>query len=209
MQLLNKTAIKNTFAHTWYLYPISIGIISAIWVWSFYAFHLPSAHQKIEIFFSTEVRSNAFLTSIMNKHYEKEKLREVSHNYSLPSGVAYYQKLQLALSSSDILVLDEGTLSGFANQYQDTFVEINDYIKINYLTSEHTYYNFDEKNYGILIKEKNAQSYLSNYMTFDETQDYYLVLNQASTNLGSVLDEGNADFDNALTFMDYLLEGNI
>ena len=209
MQLLNKVAIKNTFAHTWYLYPISVGLVTAIWVWSFYAFHQPSAHQKIDVFFSTEVRSDSFLKDIMNKHYEKEKLRDVSHSYSLPSAVGYYQKLQIALSSSDILILDENTLSGFSNQYRDTLVEINDYIKTNYLTSEHTYYNFDEKNYGILIKEKNVQSYLSSYMTFDETQDYYLVLNQASMNLGSVLEESNAGYDNALTFMNYLLEGNV
>ena len=209
MQLLNKGAIKNTFAHTWYMYPIGIALVSMIWVWSFYAFHLPSSHQKINIFFATDVKNDSFLKDIMNKHYEKEKLREVSETYSLPSGTLFVQKLQIALGSTDIMVLDETTLGGFQNQYKDQLVEFTSYIKDNYLTSSHTYYDFDGKNYGILIKEKNSTCYLTNYMTFDEEKDYYLVLNQASTNLGKVTSEDNAYYDNALTYMNYLLEGNL
>lgn len=209
MQILNKNAIKNTFAHTWYLYPISIGLIVGIWVWSFHAYHLPSAHQKIDVFFSSEVRNGDFLKSIMNKHYEKEKLRDVTYSYSLPTGATYYQKLQIAISNSDMMVLDKNTLEGFANQYQGTLVEITNDVKTKYLTSEHTYYQFNSKDYGILIKEKSVVNYLSNYMTFDEEQDYYLVLNQASKNLGSIYDEGNAYYDNALTYMNYLLEGDL
>ena len=209
MQNFNKKATINTFSHTWYVYPLSIALIAGLWIWSYHAYHLPSAHQKINVFFASDVRNDSFLKSIMNKHYDKEKLREVSTSYSLPTGTLYYQKLQIALVESDILILDENTLSGFANKYQEQLVEITTDIKDTYLTSDHEYYQFNSKDYGIIIKEKNVICYLNEYMTFDENQNYYLLLNQSSTNLGKIKGDDNAYYDNALTYMDYLLEGNI
>ena len=209
MQYINRNSIKNTFAHTWYMYPVGVALVSMIWIWSFYAFHQPSSHQKINIFFATDVRDDSFLKEIQNKHYDKEKLREVSHSYSLPGNAIFVQKLQIALTNTDMMILDEETLSGFKNSYGEQLVEISTYIKDNYLSNTHTYYDFDSKNYGIIIKEKNSTCYLSKYMTFDEEKDYYLVLNQASTNLGKVTSEDNSYYDNALTYMDYLLEGKL
>ena len=208
MQLLNKKAIKNSIAHTWFLYPISIGLVTAIWMWGFYAFHQPSNHQKLTIFFATDINNESFMNSIMNKHYDKEKLRLINPSYTLPNNIAYYQKLQIALSNADMLILDETTLSGFEHQYANQFTEMNDYVK-GYLKDQKSFYQFEGKDYGVLIKQKETQCYLNSYMTFDEAQNYYLVLTASSTNLGARYDEANAYYDNALTYMSYLLEGDL
>ena len=42
MQLFNKESAKKTFAHTWYIYPLTIGLITLVWIWGFQTFHLPS-----------------------------------------------------------------------------------------------------------------------------------------------------------------------
>ena len=209
MQVFNKTSIKNTFAHTWYLYPVAIALVSVIWIWSFNVYHQPTTHQKLNLFFSTEIHNESFLNDIKNDHYEREKLREVTPSYALPTSVGYYSKLQVALSNSDLLILDETTLAGFEHQYETSFVKINDYIKNNYLNNDYTFYKFNEEDYAVLIKEKETTHYLSSYMTFDESQNYYLVLSSSSKNLGPVLDEGNAYYDNALTYTTYLLTGDL
>ena len=208
MQLLNKNAIKNTFFHTWYLYPISIVIITLLWIWGFGAFHQPTNHQRITIFLSCDVKDESFLYDIMNENYEKENLREIVPSYALPDSVGFLSKLQLAMSNADMMIIDENTLKGFANSYQSYLVELNDYILNNYLKGTYHYYDFVDKHYGIRIKEAGVDNYFNNYLTYKEEQDYYLVLMTGSVNLGAYEDENNAYYDNALTYASYLLELN-
>ena len=210
MQTFNKEGAKKTLTYTWYLYPMVILATSLLWVFGFNAFHQPTAHEKINLFIAAQVTSNKYEKEIKAK-YEREKLREINTNSVHPTSELYYRKLQLYLSDSDIMILPKTTFEGFKNQYKTYFFAINDEMKQTYFNSSYEYYSEfeDGLSYGILFKGNNVETWLSSYMTFDETQDYYLVLNQASVNLGSVLEESNAGYDNALTFMNYLLEGNI
>jgi len=204
MQLINKESVKVTFTHTWYLYPLLIALSSLVWMWGFQAFHQPSAHQKLVMFFASEVKKNSFANKIMNDHYDRETLRQVDLFYGLPNSAGYRQKVNIYLNSSDILVLDEGTLSELNEREGTFFVSMNDYIK-EYVPTSVTYYSKDAKDYGIRVKEKNVTSPLSEYMTFDESKDYYLFLSVTSKNLGKYYDENNEKYDNALTYMRYLL----
>ncbi len=208
MQLFNKVAAKKSLVHTWYIYPILVAISTILWVWGFGAFHQPSAHQKLTLFFATDIKNESFLKDIQTEHYEREKLREVSAYYSLPSaGSTYYTMLNVYLSNSDILILDENTLDELKVALDKAFVPIDEKTKTNYLFYTNTYYHSDDdKDYGVLIKKKGEPSYFSTYMTFDEERDYYLTLSLSSKNLGQLLDENNKNFDNALTFMHYLVE---
>lgn len=209
MQLFNKRAIKNSFYHTWYLYPILTIIASILWVWGFSAFHLPSNHQTLSIFLETNVQKDSIFYDIMNKKYDREKLRDITISYSLKEQSGYYDKLRVALSTYDIMILTEDTLSGFVNQYENYLVNFDDYIKDNYLDGSHTYYKFNEEDYAVLIKEKQVEIYLNNYMSFYEDDNYYLVFCRGSSNLGKRYDENNAYYDNALTYMNYLIKGEI
>ena len=210
MQLFNKGAIKRIFSHTWYIYPLLSGLIAVIWLWAFAAFHQPTKHETLTLFFSTELKSDKYLNGLM-KHYSKEKLREVEDHYALPDSSGYYQKLKTYLVNSDLLILDKHTLDEFAG-YQDRFFhDITDEIKDEYITSEHDYYTYtdEEENtytYGVKIKDKGVEHYLSTYMTFDELSDYYVVISTSSVNVGTLRGNSNKAYDNALTFMNYLLE---
>ena len=209
MQLLNKVAIKKSLAHTWYIYPISLALMSVLWVWGFYAFHQPSKHEKLTLFFATDIKDNSFLTDIQTEHYSKEKLREVNSKGMLPNGVEYLTVLQVYLADCDIFVLDDETMTRFSEIADHYFVEMNNYVKETYLFNSNEYYTSHEKDYGVLIKKKGETSFYSNYMTFDETKDYYLTLSITSTNLGRVISESNEYYDNALTYMHYLVEKSL
>lgn len=201
MQTINKSAVKKTFTHTWYLYPIAIIIVSLLWLWGFQAFHQPSAHQMLTIFFASNVRDSSFADKILD-HYDREDLREIRVTYNLPSMMGFGDKLQVAINNADILVLDEVTLSSFNEHHQNFFVDINQEVKTKYMSPSYSYYSYAEKDYGILI---NNKEYLEQYMEFEEGRSYYLTLSVASKNLGNLYEPDNEHYDNALTAIKYLL----
>lgn len=207
MQKINKTSIGRIFAHTWYIYPITAIILTLLWLWGFQAFHQPSAHQILNIFFATEVKNESFLKDILKK-YDKEDLREITPSYSLPTGVGYTSKLQIAINSGDLLILDDKTMFDFNGHHQNYFIEISSYIKETYLSNDDIYYTYEDKSYGVLLKNKESEHYLQHYMDFDESKDYYIAISLASKNIGKALDENNAHYDNALTIMKYLISEN-
>lgn len=204
MQKINKTSILRILAHTWYTYPLVAILITLVWLWGFQAFHQPSNHQRLNIFFATEVKNESFLKDIL-KNYDREELREITPSYALPTAAGFTTKLQLAINTADLLILDEKTMFEFNDHQENFFVEMDSYIKETYLSSEDTYYDYQDKSYGVLLKNKESEHYLQNYMEFDETKNYYIALSVASKNLGKVLDEYNAHYDNALTIMKYLI----
>lgn len=213
MQLFNKAAAKRIFTHTWYIYPLLAGIITIIWLWAFPAFHQPTKHETLTLFFATELKNEKYLNQI-KKHYSEEKLREVETHYHLPDDSrAYYQALETYAANSDLLILDDLTVKDFVNSdHRDELLyQITDEVKTNYITSEHDYYTYTDDQgstyaYGVKLKDKGVDHYLSTYMTFDEMRDYYIVLSTSSVNVGALRSKSNAAYDNALTFMNYLLE---
>lgn len=209
MQVFNKSMAKKSLVHTWYIYPILVAVSSVLWIWGFNAFHQPTKHQRLTMFFATDIKDSSFLTEIKNEHYDREKLREVDAFFALPEAVGYDTKLQLYLTDSDILVLDEKTIEKYKLVANQIFVPFDEETKNSYLFPENTYFTYDSKDYGVLIKKKGEESYFSNYMTFDETCDYYLTLSVSSTNLGKMLNKNNEYYDNALTFMHYLVEKSL
>ena len=201
MQTLNKSAMKNTFTYTWFIYPMSAIILSLVWLWSFPTFHQPSAHQKIDAFFATDIKSEEFADNILKK-YDREILREINSSYAFPGTTLDAQKLQLALTSSDVLILPKEHFERYKVDFDLYFAKVTSYIQEKCQIEETRVL----EDYGILLKTKGVEHYLENYMTFDD-KDYVLVFSANSKNLGSAIDEDNAPYDNALTFVHYLLEG--
>lgn len=202
MQRFNIEATKKTFMHTWYVYPLVLGLITIIWIWSFMAFHQASAYQSLTLFFASEIKDESFAKDIMNEHYERENLRVVRPFYSLPSAIGYYSKLQIYLSDSDLLILDQKTIDDFKGYQDRFFVPLTNEIKEKYHYSN--FYTYEENDYGVLLKKKGENCWLNQYMDFDEQMDYYICFSTSSVNVGSLI-ENNDTNDNALTYASYLL----
>ena len=202
MQTLNKSLVKNTFTYTWFIYPVSAILLTLIWLWSFPTFHQPSAHQKIDAFFATDVKSTKFADQIKEK-YEPKQLREVNISYALPANVAVYtEKLKIAITNSDFLVLPKAQFKSYGVSYPTFFAPITSYIQEKCGVDETSIID----GYGIEIKIQGEAHYLEQYMTFEE-KDYVLAFSVSSKNLGEDGGKDNAEFDNALTFVHYLIEG--
>ena len=204
MQIANKDSMKRIFAHTWYLYPISGILLSLLLLWAFYAYHQPSRHQQIEIFFACDAKDESFIKEIQNK-YEREKLREVIPSYCLPTAPGFANKLQIAINSADLIVLNEPMLEKFNSKDSIYFYEFNSYAKA-YFPENTVYYPNEEKDYAFLLKSAEDNAKMNKYLTFVENENYYLCLAKASKNVGTLISEDNSYYDNALTFASYLLE---
>ena len=201
MQTINKSLIKNTFTYTWFIYPVSAVLLTLIWLWSFPTFHMPSAHQKIDAFFATDITNNNFVDNILKK-YDRENLRQINPSYALPGSALYAQKLQIAIGHSDILVLTKTQFNQYKIDYSLFFVQVTSYIQEKCQINESQVFD----GYGITLKNKGENHYLESYMNFAD-DDYVIALSVTSKNMGSAINEDNAPHDNALTFVHYLLEG--
>ena len=200
MQTINKSLIKNTFTYTWFIYPVSAVLLTLIWLWSFPTFHMPSAHQKIDAFFATDITNNIFADNILKK-YDRENLRQINPSYALPGSALYAQKLQIAIGHSDVLVLTKTQFSQYKIDYSLFFVPVTSYIQEKCQINESQVFD----GYGITLKNKGENHYLESYMNFAD-DDYVIALSVTSKNMGSAINEDNAPHDNALTFVHYLLE---
>lgn len=201
MQRINKSLVKNTLAYTWFVYPVSAVLLTLIWLWSFPTFHQPSAHERINVFFATDITNDKFTKPILEK-YTKEQLRQINPSYAYPGTAAYLQKCRIALNVTDMLVLTKSAVQTYKNSYEDYFVPITSYIQEKIGVEESEILD----GYGVPFKKQGEPHYLDKYMTFMDT-DYYLVFSVTSKNLGAAIKEDNAPYDNALTFAKYLLEG--
>jgi len=219
MQKLNKSVLKNKLIYTWYFYPIAIGLASLIWICGFKAFHQPSAYEKVVLFIGADVKDISFTSKIQNK-YQAQNLREVEVPYCASAHSVYASKLNLFLSNSDLLIIEENTLNTFTSKEEGSaefmkeyFVPFSSYVKDNYCKTTSTYYTFLDKktsssiDYALLINAKSGTSYLSSYVSFLPDQNYYLLMSTTSKNLGPVIDENNKDNHNALDVMKYLVYG--
>ena len=204
MQTINKSLFKNTLTYTWFAYPIAGILMALLWLWAFPTFHDADAHRKLSIFLATDVTNQEFAENIKAK-YNPDILRKVNLSYALPNTATYSEKLRIALSDSDILILTRPVFESYEGSnfgYGLYFVKITDYIKEQVQIDDSVVYN----DYSIRLKNKGENHYLENYMTFAD-EDYVICFSQSSQNLGTAIYSWNGQYTNAFSFVHYLLEG--
>lgn len=219
MQLWNKKVISSKLAYTWYVYPAVTAISFFTWFWSFGLFHQPSQYQKITVFFGANVNDNSFTDSIKNK-FDEEKLELFEVNGCSPDKSIYAQKLNVYLSNADIVILPEYEVDAFAKDnaqpkevMENYFLAIDKETKTAYFDGVSSYYDLVDSElgtsttYGVQVKNKDAGSWLDSYINFEANTNYYALLTSHSVNAGNLYEEGNAQNDNALVVLNYLVGG--
>ena len=202
MQVMNKPLSKKMAAYTWYIYPIVGAVLGLIIAFMFSAFHQPSRHQVLSLFVSASLKDDSFTKTIKN-HYEEEDLREFRVNASLPNSSGFTRKLNLYLTDSDFLLLDETTVNKYKDYSPTYFVPLDGTLKDLYAPANATYFAHGEHDYGIRMED---DCWLRDYFLLED-KTYYLFLSTSSKNLGALYDEKNEPYDNALTAIKLLLEG--
>ena len=218
MQKLSSEIVKRKLVYTWYFYPIILMVSILCWIWGFNALHQPSDYEKIVLFVGAEVKDYSFTQWIIEKHKD-EGLRAFEVPSCASSRSIYAQKLNLYLSSADLFILPQSTLDDFtsnkdvaASFMADYFRPITEDVKINYARTNCHFYtvedstNSESLEYGVAIKY-NSITRLGNYINYDVSENYYLLIGITSKNTGTVYGDGNENCLNALKVFRDLIFG--
>jgi hypothetical protein len=182
MRLFNKR-FQKALVYDWPLYLVLPVIFGVCVSYTLKQVHQPAANQKLNLFVaSTSLESTAFCEEIQGK-FATDGLKEVTTAHGNPSDSLFSQKLSVVgFSGSDLFllplsVMDSITPSEVMVPFTTSFEK--DYI----VKATPTYYVRDNVSYGVLVKSKGAESWLTSYIGFVD-EDYYLCLNATSKNIG-------------------------
>lgn len=134
-------------------------------------------HQKFNIFVAAQkVELDPFKEKI-NSYIDNNSIKQIVINTCNPENLSYYTMYStFGLEDADILILNSNKIVN--NDLKNKFVyfdeESNYYSDTNYINND--------VHYGLEIY-KNNKGYLSNYITYEKDNDYYLFVNKKSKHL--------------------------
>jgi hypothetical protein len=169
--------------------------------------HLPKSYEKIEIFVaSSDVDSNG-LASNIETVFKEVGMKEVGIVTSNPADVAFYEKLKvIGYNSSDLFILPASIMENL--DLTEIMLPIYDLFIENELEGNtYSYFEQDDKQYGIEIKSQGSNSWLEDYIPFAD-ENYYLTVSATSLTIESYGTHPNSVYDLSLQTMRYLLGGN-
>lgn len=175
---------KKHFIDRLYLYVIAIILIPAI---VSYGVILKTNPKDYEIF-SVFVEAN-FRDSSSFKNYIKEntgKANKEINLYSITSDLKAYEVVyQTQGLESDILILSD---KAFKNDYSSNYVELME----NSSFYSDTNKMVNDKHFGIQIFD-GMQGKLTDFINYEENQQYYLFINKYSVHTSRFVNEGKTE----------------
>jgi hypothetical protein len=207
MTLSSKQFIKNGIPYFWPLF-VAIPLVGSFLItYTMNLIHLPKNYEKIEIFVaSSGVNSNG-LASNIETVFKEAGMKEAGIVTSNPTDLTFYQKLKvIGYNSSDLFILPASIMETL--DLTEIMLPIYDLFIENELEGEHySYFEQDEKQYGIEIKSSTSESWLEDYIPFAD-ENYYLTISATSLTIKSYGTHPNSVYDLSLQAMRYLLGGN-
>lgn len=183
---------RESLPSEWVKYLVVAILAVVVWMWAFDLYHEPKDTEKIELFFSGEVRSaDAFERSA---RAEFPYLKSVGVSYAYPdagNGNAFKQKYgEIALLYADVVIITETV----ANQTQ------GEVFFAEWTGEGEPYLQGKEEEkiaYGAYLSEE-AMAKLSAYFVFNVSERYVVCAVAASVNAGE-------ETDHAIRFIEWLL----
>jgi len=207
MTLSSKKFIKNGIPYIWPLF-LAIPLIgTGLITYTMNLIHLPKSYEKVEIFVaSSDVDSNRLANNIETV-FKEAGMKEAGIVASNPTDPAFYEKLKvIGYNSSDLFILPASIMENL--DLTEIMLPIYDLFIENELEGNtYSYFEQDEKQYGIEIKSSTSESWLEDYIPFAD-ENYYLTISATSLTIKSYGTHPNSVYDLSLQAMRYLLGGN-
>jgi len=207
MTLSSKKFIKNGLPYFWPLFLVVPIVGSALITYTMNLIHLPKSYEKIEVFVaSSDVDSNGLANNIETV-FNETGMKEAGIVASNPEDLAFYQKLRvIGYNSSDLFILPASIMEQL--DLTEIMLPIFDLFIENELEGNtYSYFEQDDKQYGIEIKSPSSSSWLENYIPF-ANENYYLTINATSLTIKSYGTHPNSVYDLSLQAMRYLIGVN-
>lgn len=177
MTSLKKQNIKIVMKYTWPIYIVSAVLVAFLLSFIFGIVHKLPDYKTLTLFISGEVIDSKKLEKDLLEKYQDKELQSVTTISALPSDSSYDTKLTVAgFTSADILILP---LSELSNRKPSTFgLDLTEEIIASYYQDK-TIYKEEDMGYGIKINKDAVKEYMAL-----QQEDYYMILNANSENIG-------------------------
>ncbi|MDD3207369.1 MAG: hypothetical protein PHV19_02505 [Bacilli bacterium] len=203
MKIFPKAAFIRSIHYDWIYYALSFFAVIGLWSWAFGILHRPKPYEKLDIFVAAQIQNDTFCQKI-KEEFSADGLKLVESNQALPNDNAFQSKLQVVgYNASDLLILPESVFTNI--HFSEVFIEIDEALKDDYLSGQEVFYKHEGRDYGLLVRGGEKESWLDEYLNFDVNDNYYLFISGASHNIG---DKGNYqtnEFDLALAVLSYVV----
>ncbi|MFA7031969.1 MAG: hypothetical protein WC201_00115 [Bacilli bacterium] len=207
MTLSSRKFIKNGIPYFWPLFLVIPLLGSALITYTMNLMHLPKSYEKIEIFVaSSDVDSNGLADNI-EISFQEAGMKEAGIVTSNPTDSTFYEKLKvIGYNSSDLFILPRSVMESL--DLTEIMLPIYDLFITNELEGNtYSYFEQDEKQYGIEIKSSSIDSWLEDYIPFTD-ESYYLTVSATSLTIKSYGTHPDSVYDLSLRAMRYLLGEN-
>jgi len=206
MTLSSRKFIKNGIPYFWPLFLVIPLFGSILITYTMNLIHLPKSYEKIELFVaSSDVNSNGLAENI-EAIFKDAGMKEAGIVTSNPADSTFYEKLKvIGYNSSDLFILPASIMENL--DLTEIMLPIYDLFIANELGGNtYSYFEQDEKQYGIEIKSSSLTSWLEDYIPFTD-EDYYLTISATSLTIKSYGTHPHSAYDLSLQAMRYLLGG--
>ena len=178
MNELKKKRMKSVMKYTWPFYIVAGIVVFIVMSIIFNVAHPIPAYKSLTLFVTGEVQQRDQLSKDMFVRFEDKQIRNFSCIASKRTDSDYSTRLKVAgYSSADVLILPNSVIEDVTNPGSFALNLSNELINSFY--QGYSFYQRDEKNYGIKIDKDKVNQ----YMTLPD-EDCYMFLNGASKNLG-------------------------
>lgn len=209
---ITKQRIMQKLSYDWLKYIGVLLLVIIFWAGIFTLRFSIKSHEEIILFTSAEniaaKESKKALDALADKGIKK-----VTYTVYSRESQNYQSILQLkGLGEADLLVLSAADLDSMdCARY---FVPINDAMAEKHIPNNIQFeiYKKDGVGYGVMVFSKdnenyNAQLNFNKLISFGEGEDYFLVINGMSQNIGDYSPTGKSKNDAALFAFGFLLSG--
>ena len=176
-----KENLKRHLYYSWFIY-LLVGFVVVAMANFFVNQKVKiKGYEKVSIFVGTPYANETKLEKdLLNNHIDS--LLEVDILHYNESDTYFGLFLQTAGSNSDILIINGSDLS-----YETvlSYAYCLDTIDLSFVPEGATYYEYDNKKYGIVIKDDDI-NYFKDYINYWPNNVYYLFINKESKNFDSI-----------------------
>lgn len=199
-----KASFKRFFQYAWPAFIVFSFIAGATIIYINDVVHKPASYETLTLFLGVKKADTYGIASALKEDYQEQGLKEVVNVVSSPVDNAMYaQKLQVVgYASCDIFIVPESTLK-LINK--DMLLSFDETMKSTYLANTYDYYCVEDNCLGFKMNKASKETFLNLY-TDPIEEDYYVLLNSTSKNIGTYGKYDNPSYDLALKSLSFILE---
>ena len=204
---VSKKGIKTHFSYNWWVYVVLPVLAISVIFYSFYLKDRLKANEQITIFTEINIADKREIRKGLLDELKDDGILKINFTDAAGANEMKYTLLEAqGFSLSDILIFSESTFNDsiIANlvQFDDDFVNQikakNEHVEIYQTLNSHSYgvkiFDFDDKEY-------NEKFNFSSWLNFDNLEEnYYMVLNSKSRNVGKFSTHKKAKDENVAAF---------